>query len=203
MTGIESALHALRERLRAAPEHPYPGLDAFRFADSGILAAREAEIERLVRLVVMYRGVLLYGESGAGKTSVVNAGLLPRLVKEGYWPHRVRVQPRAGGELFLEPILVGDGDERAYLPSAFAREGPDRQITLAASEFGAAVEEVSRHGRVVLVFDQFEELVTLCGDHDGAEGTQAQIVDAIVRLLRDARLRVSTIHRTSIPAPRQ
>src|SRR5204862_5994252 len=73
---------ALREQLEAsrqAPGQPYRGLEPFGFADTGILAAREAEIERLVRLVTMYRGVLLYGESGSGKSSLVSAGLLPRL----------------------------------------------------------------------------------------------------------------------------
>ena len=99
-----------------APGEPYRGLEPFGFADAGILAAREAEIERLVRLVTMYRGVLLYGESGAGKSSIVNAGLLPRLVQEGFWPHRVRVQPREDQELVLEPIRAS-GD--ASLPLAF------------------------------------------------------------------------------------
>src|SRR4051794_12944433 len=98
-------MRAWAARSRRAPAQPYRGLAPFRFADNAILAARGKEVERLVRLVTMYRGALVYGESGVGKTSVVSAGLLPRLVEEGHWPHRLRVQPRPGAELVFEPIL--------------------------------------------------------------------------------------------------
>jgi WD40 repeat protein len=173
-----------------APGEPYRGLEPFGFADAGILAAREAEIERLVRLVTMYRGVLLYGESGAGKTSVVNAGLLPRLVKEGYWPHRVRVQPRADQELVLEPIRAS-GTE--FLPSAFEGVGPDGRLVVGANAFPAAVDAATAHGRVVLVFDQFEELITLFDEASASPGAQPRVVDAIVRILRDRDVRVKMV----------
>jgi WD40 repeat protein len=172
-----------------APGEPYRGLEPFSFADAGILAAREAEIERLVRLVTMYRGVLLYGESGAGKTSVVNAGLLPRLVKEGYWPHRVRVQPREDQELVLEPIRASATE---FLPSAFDGVGPDGQLVVGAKAFPAAVDAATAHGRIVLVFDQFEELVTLFDEASASAGA-ARVVDAIVRILRDRDVRVKMV----------
>ncbi len=42
----------------------------------------------------MYRGVLLYGDSGSGKSSLVNAGLIPEAIRLGFEPERLRVQPR-------------------------------------------------------------------------------------------------------------
>src|SRR5204863_8319121 len=132
-------LAALLGAARGPPREPYRGLEPLAFTDAGIIAARDAEIERLVRLVTMYRGVLLYGESGAGKSSVVNAGLLPRLVEDGFWPHRVRVQPRVGQELVLDPVRLTWADD-AVLPSAFEGSVSAGQAVLAAATMKDAIE---------------------------------------------------------------
>jgi WD40 repeat protein len=181
--------------LRASPEapaEPYRGLEPFRFTDASILAARKTDTERLVRLVTMYRGVLLYGESGAGKSSVINAGLLPRLVEEEVWPHRVRVQPRPEAEFVLEPIRSSTTDADAYLPSAFEGAAPDGRLVLAASGFSAAATAAAEKARILLVFDQFEEFVTLFDDEARAV-LQKRIVAEIIELLRARDVRVKLL----------
>ena len=61
----------------------------------------------LSRLIVMYRGALVYSGSGTGKSSLLNAGLIPRAIEEGFRPERVRVQPKPGEEIIIErmPLL--------------------------------------------------------------------------------------------------
>src|SRR5215475_6624790 len=86
------------------PSRPYRGIEPFRFIDQPIFFARPYEVRKLVRLVTIYRGIFFYGESGAGKSSLINAGLTPALRKEGFAPERVRVQPIAGQELVIERI---------------------------------------------------------------------------------------------------
>jgi WD40 repeat protein len=182
----ESPLDQLRrfvDRTRRSPTEPYRSLEPFRLADAGIMAARDREVETLARLVTMYRGVLLYGESGTGKSSLINAGLLPRLIDEGFWPHRIRVQPHAGRELVLEPIAASDEGIETTLPSAFAADGTDGQVVLAAAGFIEAVTAAAGNGPIALVFDQFEELVTLFSSAD-AMPLQGTIVDALSALLR-------------------
>ncbi len=183
----ESPAQALRRLAAAAPgppAEPYRNLEPFRFADAGILAARDREVERLVRLITMYRGVLLYGASGVGKTSVVNAGLLPRMLAEGLWPHRVRVAPRRGQELVLEAIGAADDGRDAFLPSAFSGADEHGRLVVSAGQFPRAVSAATEQGAILLVFDQFEELVTLFPHTAELRQAQDDIVQAIVTLLR-------------------
>ena len=53
---------------REAPAQPFRGIAPFRFIDQPIFFGRIAEAQRLLRLVTMFRGVLLYGDSGSGKS---------------------------------------------------------------------------------------------------------------------------------------
>ena len=195
---ISLAAPGLLERFVAAarypPAEPYRNLAPFRFADAPLLVARDGEVERLVRLVTMYRGVLLYGESGAGKSSVVNAGVLPRLTEDGFWPHRVRVQPVTGQEFALEPIPCSDDQEKdAFLPSAFEGAASDGRLVLGAEAFAAAVRDTTQHGSTLLVFDQFEYLVTLFPRARVFDETQSRILKTIIDLLREETLRVKLL----------
>jgi len=80
------------------PAEPYRGIRPFRFVDQRIFAARTEETWELLSNVTLYRAVLLYGASGTGKSSLINAGLLPQVLREEQVPERIRVQPLAGRE---------------------------------------------------------------------------------------------------------
>jgi hypothetical protein len=89
---------------------PYPGLASFQSQDAAVFFGREAETERLVQLLqptLRYgagRCVAIVGLSGSGKSSLLRAGLLPRLARaHGRWvvltplqPGRYPVQALAG-----------------------------------------------------------------------------------------------------------
>ena len=96
---------------------PYRGIRPFRYLDHAIFFAREGETHHLASLVAVYRGVMLYGDSGAGKSSLINAGLLPEATRLGFQPERVRVQPRIGEELVVERIATDDDEGGDYLLS--------------------------------------------------------------------------------------
>lgn len=69
-----------RDRKRA----PYRFLDSYDLLDASIYAGREADIDRLEGEVLTHRLVLLQGPEGAGKSSLLNAGLTPRALARGY-----------------------------------------------------------------------------------------------------------------------
>jgi hypothetical protein len=93
---------ALLEEDAVLPALPYRGIQPYRYADHPIFFAREEEIRDLLRLVVVYRGVMLYGDSGAGKSSLINAGLIAAARHKGFQPELIRVQPTPGQELVVE-----------------------------------------------------------------------------------------------------
>ncbi|HUR85202.1 MAG TPA: WD40 repeat domain-containing protein [Solirubrobacteraceae bacterium] len=160
-------------------------MQPFRFADHAIFFAREDETRRLSSLVAVYRGVMLYGDSGTGKSSLINAGLLPDAEELGFTFERLRVQPRAGEEIVLERIATGDEEDAAYLPSLLCGDDDESaRIVLSTEVFEARVREACAKQRLLLVFDQFEELLTLF-EEPGAEPAQLHVVEMLVRLLRE------------------
>ncbi|MDX6708805.1 MAG: hypothetical protein QOI48_4651 [Solirubrobacteraceae bacterium] len=168
----------------SVPAIPYRGIQPFRYGDHAIFFARERESRLLASLVDVYRGVFLYGDSGNGKSSLVNAGLLPHARGLGFEPVRVRVQPRAGQELVIEQIAIRDDDEQTMrcvlAPEA---EGLSR-VVVSISEFEQRVRAASCEHQPLIVFDQFEEILTLFEDQD-AVSSRLALAEMIVGLLRE------------------
>ncbi|MBU2666265.1 SUMF1/EgtB/PvdO family nonheme iron enzyme [Actinoplanes bogorensis] len=64
---------------------PYPGMVAFGSADARFFYGRDRETDDLVHRLRHQRFLLIVGPSGSGKSSLVTAGLLPRLTADGGW----------------------------------------------------------------------------------------------------------------------
>jgi WD40 repeat protein len=181
--GGAGAVAVLDQRVAALPAVPYRGIRPFRYVDHAIFFAREEETRRLASLVAVYRGVMLYGDSGDGKSSLINAGLLPEVMELGFRPERVRVQPRTDEELVVERIATAD-DDSERLPSLLAAgDDESARVVLSTEAFEQRVHDACATERPLLVFDQFEEILTLF-EEPGAEEVQQRIVDLLVRLLR-------------------
>jgi len=65
----------------AARKRPFPGMSFYTKEDAAIFKGRDQEIEWLLSNVSTWPITVLIGESGAGKTSLINAGLFPRVEK--------------------------------------------------------------------------------------------------------------------------
>lgn len=68
------------EYFRKLPEQPFIGLEYFKQQHAAIFFGRSAQIRQLYNYVTgIHPIILFYGESGVGKSSLLDAGLLPRL----------------------------------------------------------------------------------------------------------------------------
>jgi Novel STAND NTPase 1 len=83
---------------------PYPGPRPFEREEQNLFFGRDREVSELLSLIIAHRIVLLYAQSGAGKTSLLHAGIIPSLTEEGF-----AVQPvaRVRG-LIPEDIDLGE-----------------------------------------------------------------------------------------------
>ena len=63
---------------------PYPGPRPFEPGEHNLFFGRDREVADLLSLMIAHREVLLYAQSGAGKTSLLNAGVMPSLIQEGF-----------------------------------------------------------------------------------------------------------------------
>jgi hypothetical protein len=136
---------------------PYPGLDTFEPEDAAVFFGRERETAALYTrlhpslLAGSARLVAVIGPSGSGKSSLVRAGLVPRLCKDRRWLVLPPFAPR--GRPFAELAgALGELDE--------IREG--RGLVAVADRLRRA----ARAERVLLVLDQAEELATLTGEQE-------------------------------------
>ena len=185
----------------AWPREPYRGIEQFRFIDRPIFFERRDETRKLVRLVSIYRGTLLYGESGVGKSSMSNAGFIPAMLEEGFLAERLRVQPVPGAELVVERIALTDEGSAPFLPSRFAADDePRTRLVFSTADVHARLGIEHQGGAPLLIIDQFEEFVTLFEEapenrEKFAEAAKAQnaLLEFFRDLLRDETLPVKLL----------
>jgi len=74
------------------PESPWLGLRSFSEQTQQYFFGRDAELQELLERVVHKPLTILFGQSGLGKTSLIQAGLLPNLSEARLVPVRIRLR---------------------------------------------------------------------------------------------------------------
>ena len=65
----------------------YPGVKPFSTSEDFLFFGRQSDIEALNTLIFIKQTVVLYGKSGYGKSSLINAGIIPKLKENESWSH--------------------------------------------------------------------------------------------------------------------
>src|SRR5215210_8619994 len=68
------------------------GLKAYSEEDAGSFYGRDKEIDELCNLIKFNVLTIVFGKSGTGKTSLLNAGVFPRLRNDNCLPFRIRFE---------------------------------------------------------------------------------------------------------------
>jgi Sulfatase-modifying factor enzyme 1/TIR domain len=156
----ETEVGRLRELLRrgAPPTEqlscPYPGLRAFGSAEATLFFGRNRESDDICRRLSQQNFLIVVGPSGSGKSSLVSAGVLPRLLAAAgdHWLVRT-LRPDAKTLKWLTDLP--GGGEGAPPPGASLRERVD-----------ALLRESPRAERLLLFFDQAEAIFVLPSKED-------------------------------------
>ena len=72
-------------------KNPWIGLLSYGIKDANSFFGRDNEIETLCASIKQNYSNVIYGKSGMGKTSLINAGLIPKLSNEGFFPVSIRL----------------------------------------------------------------------------------------------------------------
>jgi YD repeat-containing protein len=160
-------------------QNPWPGLFWYTEEQANLFFGREAETQELLRLIQRETLTVLFGRSGLGKTSLLRAGVFPRLRLEGFFPVVLRLDYSAQAANPVEQVKA--------LTEAAARAGG---IDIESAENSPQTETLweyfhqvhfwgPRNDRLapVLVFDQFEEIFTTGSRGRDESDLLAQLAD--------------------------
>ena len=85
-------------------ERPWPGLLPFGEDSRMFFHGREAETDELFRLIEREPLTVLFGQSGLGKSSLLNAGVFPNLRRAGYLPVYLRLNLDATAPALIDQV---------------------------------------------------------------------------------------------------
>lgn len=174
---------AVPRRLDA--QNPWPGLASFGEDDREFFRGRDAEADELARLVRRERLTVLFGRSGLGKTSLLGAGLFPRLRQDLHLPVLLRIgydtdtTPRSQ----VWAALLAACEQWAVEAAA---PRADESLWAYFHRAGAGFwNPRNRPVVVVLVFDQFEELFTVGQVDERSRRAASAFIEDLAGLIED------------------
>lgn len=141
---------------------PFKFLDSYSKSDRDIYFGRDAEIEELYDRIFESNLILLYGESGTGKTSLINCGLANQFDERDWLPVYIR-----RSENMLDSL------SQALTQAAATPIPPELPLRKKIRSL-----YLDFYKPIYLVFDQFEEIFIL-----GTEEEQIQFFEAIKEIL--------------------
>src|SRR5665213_251464 len=168
--------------------NPWLGLASFTEETRQYFYGREEEIAELARRVQRKLLTVLFGQSGLGKTSILRAGLVPRLRSQGYCPVYVRIDYGKDSPEPAEQIkqAISRSARRAgeWTQAGTAVEGESlweflhHRDDVLRDESGATLIPL-------LTFDQYEEIFTMAQRDDFAPARAARFIEELADLVEN------------------
>lgn len=135
----------------------YPGSIPFAKDDKWVFFGRDADIENLNTKINIEKTIVLYGKSGLGKTSLLNAGVIPKLENK-YSIIPLRFGTHNTGDLKHPLDILEQQLYRCCHKESFLNQIEPEDISFWQHIKNLQIANPNRP--ILLLFDQFEELFT-------------------------------------------
>ncbi len=155
--------------MEASLNYRYPGAKSFTTQEEHLFMGREQDTERLYQLIDTQQLVILYGKSGCGKSSLINAGIIPLLEKEPINKARyfnIRLFNKTQGidqeqvstplDKVLDVLALSKPEELPWMNVFKENATPSGLLWYWVKQ----VQNQNADTPIILFFDQFEELFT-------------------------------------------
>lgn len=188
-------------------KNPWLGLESYK--EGEVLYGRDDDIRDLTQCVLNDTDTLLYGKSGIGKSSILNAGILPAARRSGYLPVLIRLSHKEKHSYLYQ---INQAIFNAILHSPATELRTDVYITngdMVLNETQSLIREVvpckdtedesfyeyfhrhtfySANGKrlkLLIIFDQFEEIFTLQDDVTKKKNFFTHLADLLNDIMPD------------------
>jgi WD40 repeat protein len=161
---------------------PYKGLKRFESRDADYFFGREQFIGSLIQALSENNLILLLGASGSGKSSVIRAGVIPRLAQ-------------LLGNKFCDFTFTPDKDPFDSLRSSLVNKGykqAEVELTLEREPniIARLIQSLKEENSQWLIFiDQFEEIFTICNDFEN----RTNFIESIIQIANSSDKSVKII----------
>jgi len=166
--------------------NPWHGLRTY--VEGETIYGRSEEIQLLTLLILQNKQSVIYGKSGIGKSSILNAGIFPKIRKKNVFPICIRLE-HSSDIPYLEQIKNTIQEEIDKANGLIKiKEIVNKTLQETLWEFFHRVEYYNENGeRIIplLVFDQFEEIFTLENDVKKVNNFFRQMADVINNVMPD------------------
>lgn len=172
-------------------KNPWLGLETYQ--EGQILYGRDSDIRNLSQYILNNTETLLYGKSGIGKSSILNAAILPAMRRNGYLPVKIQLFHKDDSKTYLHQInsaiidaILDSQNHNTHDEDETLSENTDTEcnkidtsslirevVSCKNPEEESIYEYFHRHTfhnvdgtriKLLIIFDQFEEIFTLQED---------------------------------------
>ena len=162
-------------------KNPWLGLKAY--SEKETLYGRDEEIRSLSQYVMYDRETVLYGRSAIGKSSIINAGVIPVARRNDVTPVYIRLEHSATSDTFVEQIRKAIVNVGVIIDNVCPVHDPSGELLWELFHGNRFIDSEGRRVKLLIIFDQFEEIFTL----QRTERVKRAFFEQLADLLNDVK----------------
>lgn len=169
--------------------NPWKGLNYY--VEGEVIYGRNSEIESLSQYIINNPQTVLYGKSGIGKSSILNAGIFPIARRNGLYPVGIRLD-HSNTISYLSQIKEAIRRAGAKAKELLPVINEETETLWEYLHRNSFTDAAGNPIELLLVFDQFEEIFTLQQNEKVKKDFFSQLADLINRITPSYIIEAST-----------